>query len=102
MSIKFSDKPGEHDAGAIMEVAPMIGLDNLTDNVQGSYHNISSDNIPLWNVGLGTVSGDLGIVGLTKTVLEVEGMSEGGATYLSTVLSLGSYGLTAYKSASHR
>jgi hypothetical protein len=28
-------------------------------------------------------------MGLTKTVLEVEGMSEGGATYLSLVLSVG-------------
>jgi hypothetical protein len=35
------------------------------------------------------VSGGLGIVGLTKTVLEVEGMSEGGATYSSPVLSVG-------------
>jgi hypothetical protein len=28
-----------------------------------------------------TVGGGSGIVGLTKTVLEVEGVSEGGATY---------------------
>jgi hypothetical protein len=34
-----------------------------------------------------TMSGGLGIVGLTKTVLEVEGMSKGGATNLSQVLS---------------
>jgi hypothetical protein len=49
MSIEFSDKPVEHDVGTIMEGALVIGLDNLTDNVQGSYQNISSDNIPLWN-----------------------------------------------------
>jgi hypothetical protein len=49
MSIKFSDKPGEQDAGAIMAVALVIGLDNLTNNVQGSCHNISFDNIPFWN-----------------------------------------------------
>jgi hypothetical protein len=36
-----------------------------------------------------TVSGGSGTVGLTKTVLKVEGMSEGGATYLSPVLSVG-------------
>jgi len=36
-----------------------------------------------------TVSGGSGTVGLTKTVLEVERMSEGGATYLSPVLSVG-------------
>jgi hypothetical protein len=36
-----------------------------------------------------TVSGGSWTVGLTKTVLDVEGMSEGGATYLSPVLSVG-------------
>jgi hypothetical protein len=49
MSIEFSNKPGKYDAGAIMEVASMIGLDNLTNNDQGSYQNISFDNISLWN-----------------------------------------------------
>jgi len=34
------------------------------------------------------VSGGSGTVGLTKTVLEVEGMSAGGATYPSPVLSV--------------
>jgi hypothetical protein len=36
-----------------------------------------------------TVSGGSGTVGLTKTVLEVEEMSEGGVTYPSPVLSVG-------------
>jgi hypothetical protein len=36
-----------------------------------------------------TVGGGSGTVGLTKTVIEVEGMSEGGATYPSPVLSVG-------------
>jgi hypothetical protein len=36
-----------------------------------------------------TMSGGSGIVGLTKTILEVEGMSERGATYPSPVLSVG-------------
>jgi hypothetical protein len=36
-----------------------------------------------------TVSGGLVTVGLTKIVLEVEEMSEGGATYPSLVLSVG-------------
>jgi len=36
-----------------------------------------------------TEGGGSGTVGLTKTVLEVEGMSEGGATYPSPVFSVG-------------
>jgi hypothetical protein len=36
-----------------------------------------------------TVGGGSGTVGLTKTVLEVEGMSKGGATYSTLVLSVG-------------
>jgi len=36
-----------------------------------------------------TEGGGSGTVGLTKAVLEVEGMSEGGATYPSPVLSVG-------------
>jgi hypothetical protein len=36
-----------------------------------------------------TIGEGSGTVGLTKTVLEVERMSEGGATYLSPVLSVG-------------
>jgi hypothetical protein len=27
----------------------VVGLDNLKDNIQRSYHNISFDYIPLWN-----------------------------------------------------
>jgi len=49
-----------------------------------------------------TVARGSGTVGLIKTVLEVEGMSEGGATFPSPVLSAGSPGLIAYESASHR
>jgi hypothetical protein len=49
-----------------------------------------------------TVGGGSGTVALTKIVLQVEGMSEGGATYPSPVLSVGLFGLTAYESASHR
>jgi hypothetical protein len=37
------------------------------------------------------MGGGLGTVGLTKTVLKVEGMSEGGATYSSPVLSVGCF-----------
>jgi len=36
-----------------------------------------------------TVGGGSGTAGLTKTVLEVEGVSVGGATYLRPVLSVG-------------
>jgi hypothetical protein len=36
-----------------------------------------------------TMGGGSGTVGLTKTILEVEGMSEGRATYPSPVLSIG-------------
>jgi hypothetical protein len=49
MSIKLSDQSGEHNAGAVVEVALVIGLDNLMDIIQVSDHNISSNNIPLWN-----------------------------------------------------
>jgi hypothetical protein len=45
---------------------------------------------PIMSFPLSTmVSGGSGIVGLTKTVQEVEGMSEGEATYPSLVLSIG-------------
>jgi hypothetical protein len=33
MSIKFSDQSGEHNAGTVVEVAPMIGLDILMDTI---------------------------------------------------------------------
>jgi hypothetical protein len=36
-----------------------------------------------------TVGGGFEIAGLTKTILEVEGVSDGGATYLRPVLSVG-------------
>jgi hypothetical protein len=36
-----------------------------------------------------TVGGGSGIANLTKIVLEVEGVSEGGATYVRLVLSVG-------------
>jgi hypothetical protein len=49
MSIKFSGQSGEHNAGAVVEVALVIGMDNLMDIIQGVDHNISSNNIPLWN-----------------------------------------------------
>jgi len=49
MSIELSDQSGEYDAGAIVEVAPVIFLNNLTDNVKGSYHKISLNYIPFWN-----------------------------------------------------
>jgi hypothetical protein len=45
---------------------------------------------PIMSFPLSTiVSGGSGTVGLTKTFLEVEGMSEGGAIYPSPVLSVG-------------
>jgi hypothetical protein len=50
-----------------------------------------------------TVVGDSRTVGLTKTVLEVEGISEEEATYPSPVLSVGLFWiLIAYGLASHR
>jgi ABC-type dipeptide/oligopeptide/nickel transport system ATPase component len=33
MSIELSDQSSKYDAGAIVEVAPIICLNNLTDNV---------------------------------------------------------------------
>jgi hypothetical protein len=47
MSIKVSDQPGEHDAGAVKEIALAVGMNNLKDNIQRSYHNINSDYISL-------------------------------------------------------
>jgi hypothetical protein len=49
MSIELFDLSGEYDAGAIVEVAPVICLKNLTDNIQGSYQNINPNYIPFWN-----------------------------------------------------
>jgi hypothetical protein len=49
-----------------------------------------------------TVGGGSGTVGLTKTVLEVEGVSEGGATYPRPVLSVGSSELIACESVFHQ
>jgi hypothetical protein len=49
MNIELFDQSGEYDAGAIVEVAPIICLENLTDNVQGSYQNVSPNYILFWN-----------------------------------------------------
>ncbi len=49
MSIELSDQSSEYDVGAIVKVAPVICLKNLTDNIQMSYQNISPDYIPFWN-----------------------------------------------------
>jgi hypothetical protein len=49
-----------------------------------------------------TVGGGSGTVGLKKTVLEVEGVSVGGATYPRPVCRLGSSELIACESAFHR
>jgi hypothetical protein len=48
------------------------------------------------------VSGGSRTMGLTKIVLEVEGMSEGGATYQSSVLSVGLFWIDRYGSTSHQ
>jgi len=49
MSVELSDQFGEYDAGAIVEVALIICLYDLTNNIKGSYQNITPDYIPLWN-----------------------------------------------------
>jgi hypothetical protein len=49
MSIELSNQSGEYDVGTIIEIASVISLNILTDNVKESYHNITSDYIPLWN-----------------------------------------------------
>jgi hypothetical protein len=49
MCIEFRDQPSEHNAGAVVEVALVIGLDDLIDAIQWSNHKISTNNIPLWN-----------------------------------------------------
>jgi hypothetical protein len=47
--IELSDQPGEHDACTIVEVAPVICLNDVIDNIKESYQNISPDYITLWN-----------------------------------------------------
>jgi hypothetical protein len=49
MGVKRPDQPGEHNAGAVVEVSPVIGLDDFVDTIQWSNHNIYSNNIPLRN-----------------------------------------------------
>jgi len=49
MCVELSDKPIEHNASTIVEVAPVICLNDLMHDIKGCYHNISPDNIPLWN-----------------------------------------------------
>jgi hypothetical protein len=48
MSVELSNQPGEHDEGTIVEVAPVICLDNLIDDIKGCYHHINLDDIPIW------------------------------------------------------
>jgi hypothetical protein len=49
MGIELSNQPGEHNAGAVVEVSPVIGLDDLMVTIQWSNHNICTNNIPLRN-----------------------------------------------------
>jgi len=49
MGIELPDQPGEHYAGVVVEVSPVIGLDDLMNTIQWSNHNISTNEIPLWN-----------------------------------------------------
>jgi hypothetical protein len=49
MRAELSGQLGEHDVGTIVEVAPVICLNDLIDDIKGCYHNINPDNIPLWN-----------------------------------------------------
>jgi hypothetical protein len=49
MSVELSNQPGEHDPGTVVEVAPVICLNDLIDDIKGCYHHISLDDIPLWN-----------------------------------------------------
>jgi hypothetical protein len=49
MNIELSDQSSEYDAGTIVEVAPIICMKNLINNIQGSYQNVSPDYIPFWN-----------------------------------------------------
>jgi hypothetical protein len=44
MSVEFSDQLGENDTGTVVEITAVICLDNLTDNVKRSYHDVTLDN----------------------------------------------------------
>jgi hypothetical protein len=48
MNVELFDQSGEYNVGVIVQVALVICLNNLIDNVQGSNHNITPDYIPLW------------------------------------------------------
>jgi hypothetical protein len=49
MCIELLDQSGEHNAGIVVEVSLVIGLDHLMDTIQWRNHNICSNNIPIWN-----------------------------------------------------
>jgi hypothetical protein len=41
--------PEKHYASTVVEIAPMISLDNVSNNVQRSHHDIYEDHIALRN-----------------------------------------------------
>jgi len=49
MRIEFSDQPDEHNTGTVVELALVICLNDVIDNIKGCYHNISPNNTPFWN-----------------------------------------------------
>jgi hypothetical protein len=49
IGIELPDQPREPNAGVVVEVSPVIGLDDLMNTIQLSNHNISTNDIPLWN-----------------------------------------------------
>jgi hypothetical protein len=57
MRIELSDQPGEHNTSTIVEVASVICLNDVIDNIKGCYHNTSPNNIHFWNNWLVRYSG---------------------------------------------
>jgi len=49
IGIKKSDQSGEDYTGVVVEVAPMICLDELINAIQWSNQEISANDIPFWN-----------------------------------------------------
>lgn len=52
VGIEKSDKPGENNTCAGVEISPLILLDSLIDTFQRRHHNVCTDHLPLSNESL--------------------------------------------------
>jgi hypothetical protein len=49
VGIEKSDKPGEDNTGACVEIRPLILLDGLLDAIQWRHHNVCTGHLPFSN-----------------------------------------------------